>query len=204
MYRRALNTLWLPSILAAVFLLAGCGVGEGLPVDYDNVEYNLSDNFKQAVWHDGTDLIDSNPQTEDDAGVFVAPVLMLEDGEVYNNVLVSKPPFKDDAKAVFGIYQVDIPDADRISFIAKVGFPYFDDPAQGQILFKLYIQDGDDFPVLAEFKTPYEGKLKVFEADLTDYRGRNVFVMVSVESLGDNNKNLQGAWFEPKLSFDYY
>ena len=95
-------------------------------------------------------------------------------------------------------------DADKITFRAKVGFPNFENPIEEKLIFRLMLQEGDDFPVLSALDVPYDRELKVMEVDLTPFRGRNKFLILSVESPDTNANPVHGAWVEPKLYYQFF
>lgn len=198
MLRRVEHIRILLAALAVLFLFS-CGNAN---LELNDVKpFDLVENSSQAIWHDGNQILSVNARSNDKSAVFVEPLLMLENGSYYGNVLVAKP--NKDALAVYGIYQIDIPDADRITFRAKVGYSYEENPASGNLVFRLSVQEGNEFPALAEIETPYDGTLKTFETDLSPYRGRFKFLILSVEVKGDNPAP-EGIWLAPKISYEFY
>jgi len=192
-----------PLILLVTFLFIGCGVsGEDYNYNPQNSTYNMTENLSQSIWHDGDAILSVNKIENVKTKAYVEPFMLLEDGLLYDNVLVNIAGEK--SKAVYGIYQLDIPDADEVTFFTKIGFSQIEKPTDDVFTFNISLQEGDEFPTLANLETTYDHVLDVMEVDLTLYRGRFIFLILSVKTKSENPELMKAIWLDPKINYEYF
>ena len=169
------------------FVLAGflqaCG-GTAQPVqDLDTL--NLSTNAYEAIWHGE---LGASPLTP-----MVSNEIVAEDGVAHANTIHVPDP-GDGSTYVHGVYSIDIPDNDDVRLISQVGFIAND---VGQLRFRIYIQDEDRFPILAEVLSTGDGRLDWIEADVTPYRGQSRIVILAAIAEGESLSPV--LWIDPTL-----
>jgi hypothetical protein len=95
------------------------------------------------------------------------------------SILVASPG--DNSTYVNGAFSLNVPDADVVQFSAKVGVP---SGTAGSVRFSAFVQDGADFPKLADVPADANGQMSDFVFDLSAFRGKAVLLILSVSSDG--------------------
>jgi hypothetical protein len=195
-------------IITILLTLSAVGCGLEVESKSENSRFtatlNLNGQNASYVWHDGNVLIEFNSKINQGSKVFLEPELRAEDGNSYEDVLVTEVRNSSSGSAVYGIFQLDLFDADIVTFRSAIGFPNFGEKPSNPVIFRLSVQEGDFFPVLAEMAASYTGELKILEADLSRYRGRSVFLIVSVESQNNREQSVEAIWIDPRINFENF
>jgi len=118
--------------------------------------------------------------------------VVAEDGNIYLDTISVGAP-SDGAAHVSGALTVDVPDRDVVELGVSVGFAT---GSEGSAIFRVYVQDGEQFPLLAEVVGAADGRLDSLVADLTPYRGENRLIILSVAPVDHSAVPL---WIAPQL-----
>ncbi len=172
--------------LSLVFLAIGCGATASLPPQ--DTPPNLANRLDEAVWY----LDDGEGSELASPGEGV----LLEDGLISPASILVTPP-ADNAQYVHGAFWIHVPDEPSVKFQVKVGFLA---GLKAEGVFKVYLQYGADFPLLAEVAARADGTLDLVEADLSAYRGQHVMILLSTLAGDETGQPANAVWVDPKLT----
>jgi hypothetical protein len=163
-----------PLAVVAAFA-AACGATATLPPQLENP--SLAGRVGEAVWY---------AEKGDHANLASA-----SDG---NSILVIPPG--DESTYVNGAFTIDVPDRDSILFSAKVGLP---SGTAGSVQFSAFVQDGTNFPKLADVPSTGDGRLNDFVIDLSRFRGRAVLLILAVSTPDQTPLTVPALWVDPRI-----
>jgi hypothetical protein len=158
--------------VSLAIIAVSCGAVATLPTEPE--EGNLSSRVSEAVWY---------AENGDHPGLAVASE---------GSILVLPPG--DDSTYVNGAFSLEIPDADSVRLLARVGLGQAGDPP---VAFRAYVQDGAQFPMLAEVISPSDGEAGDFIVDLSPFRGRSVLLILAVGTLDATPLRSSALWIDP-------
>lgn len=183
-------------------VLAGCGSqNDPMHLFADSDSYDFTANASTAIWHDDSKIIGFG-RNGSDSTIYVKPVILYDDYQASDllSALVTKPGKTEANYKIYGIYQIDINDADAITFKSDLAVQSEGDDAS--MLFSLSIQDGDQFPVLADSYVE-ASRPSSMEVDLTEFRGRDKFIILSVESSQATTDSTEAFWINPRILYTF-
>ncbi len=172
-------------LLPSAFVLAACGAAATLSPEGETPL--LSDRLSEAGWY---------AERGDHPGLAsAADGILLEDSSFHGGSIAVLSP-GDDSTYVNGAFTINVPDRDVVKLSAKVGLP---NGATGTVLFRAFVQNGADFPKLAEVAASADGHLDEFSVDLSPFRGRAVLLILAVSSPDQSPLTTPALWVEPKI-----
>ncbi len=174
----------LPLILLGAVALA-CGAAATLPPQLNDA--SLATRLQEAVWYaeegDHTNLAVSGN------------AVLAEDGVTHLQSIVVLPP-GDASGYVNGAFSILVPDRERVTFDAKVGLP---SGSGSSVVFSAYIQNGTEFPLLAQVTASPDGHLDPLTFDLTPFRGKSVLLILATASADSTPLTTSALWVEPQI-----
>jgi hypothetical protein len=161
-------------LAAAVLLIGACGAAATLPPQGESA--SLAGRLSEAVWYAENGDHPNLASTTDGVSILVAPP-------------------GDDSTYVNGAFSLNVPDADVVRFSAKVGVP---SGTTGSIRFSAFVQNGAEFPKLADVPADASGQMSDFVFDLSPFRGKAVLLILSVSSDGTPLAT-SAQWVAPQI-----
>ncbi len=172
-------------LLLGAVTLVGCGAAASLPPE--NESFHLSNRVSEAIW---------NANGKEYSGLVASSGQVLgEDGNLYESSITILPPTEESSQ-INGTFSINVPDQPVVRFRAQVGVSSQDMDA---VVFRVYVQNGPDFPALAEVTAVPDGRLDQIDADLSAYRGKHILLILSTGSATDEYLKNPAFWIRPQL-----
>ncbi len=203
------------------FTVEVCADVENTVVEYDEgnnckavilgekFNYRFVDFYHLATWATGYGILKLPLPEESANGAALVTQATLEDEQGYGSVLLTIPQQVPDGwiEGGFGDFYVDdlrisrvrdVVLADMAKFSAKVGFTRDTAPnSQARFIFGIIEQSGfvHYFPAIT---VANDGKLDLYEVDLSQMAGKKVRFVLRVEVIGSAEK-VKPAWVDPRV-----
>lgn len=123
--------------------------------------------------------------------------ITLENGSEAGKTLVTHPKRNDDGRVSGTFPEYTVQEDDR--FKAKLGF--LEDCGEGQVVFQLWYQEGDDLNQVEEWEKSCNGSLVFAEADLAELEGKRVRFVLVVLADGSPEDDL-AIWGSARIEND--
>jgi hypothetical protein len=171
--------------LLSAAVCVGCGAAASLPPETDVSK--LANRLEEGVWY---------TQAGGQTGLVVpGDDVVTEDGfSRPSSILVRIPDA--DAAYIHGAFSVTVPDQETVWLTTALALPASE---TRPMTFQLYVQEGSEFPKLAEVVAQPDGQLDQMSVDLSRFRGQNILLILAATGSGSEVSNLAGLWIDPQI-----
>lgn len=175
----------------------------------EKINYRFADYAHMARWYTGAGALVMPVPESNVKGYAGVQSLGLEDGKGYGSTLVTIPQHVPDGwiKGVFGEFYADehgktqmayMEVFDMTKFTAMVGFSG-DTAPSSQAKFIFQVEGESSEIILSQSLTATnDGKLDLFEVDLSSLAGKHIAFILRVETTG-SAENIRPAWVDPRV-----